>query len=220
MRYANFLGKTVDINNISFLMEKETCNLLLGLIKALESKDGYTAGHSQRVGDTAYDFASYIEMNDKERLTLKRAGYMHDIGKIGVRDDVLLKNGKLTDEEFAVIRSHSEIGFNILKPSIFYQDILDAVRFHHEKYAGGGYPGMVKGNDIPLFARIISLCDCYDAMNSDRIYRKALSIQKIIDIFAQDEFGQWDIDVKKKFIQFIKFENIFSASPIFEVRDI
>ena len=123
------------------------------------------------------------------------AGLLHDIGKIGVNDSVLRKPGALTDDEFAQIKMHPELGFNILKGIKQLSDILPAVLHHHENWDGTGYPHKLAGEDIPEIARVMAVADAYDAMTSDRPYRKGMSIEKVEQIFRKGSGQQWDARV-------------------------
>lgn len=143
------------------------------LMEALDAKDAYTKGHSDRVSTIAVEIAERIGFEDKELLM--RAALMHDIGKIAVPEAVLNKNGRLTDDEFALIQRHPQTGYDILSRSTVFLDIADIVLSHHERYDGSGYPRGLKGDEIPMAAQILSLADVYDALTSDRPYRKAMS---------------------------------------------
>lgn len=159
---------------------QDTESLLMGLlhslVAAVDAKDAYTCGHSVRVGKYARRLAQEagLELAAAERVYL--SGLLHDVGKIGVDDAVLRKPGKLTDEEFAQVKRHPEIGYGILKGIPQILDILPGVLCHHEKFDGRGYPQMLAGEQIPLLGRIMCLADSFDAMTSSRTYRKALSI--------------------------------------------
>lgn len=140
---------------------------------ALDAKDPYTAGHSQRVSDMALKVAQLMGLKDKDVEKIHIAAHLHDIGKIGVPDAVLNKEGKLTEDEFALIRKHPDIGAQILGKSHRLSELSDIVRMHHERYDGKGYPTGAAGVDIPVGARIIAICDSIDAITSNRCYRKA-----------------------------------------------
>jgi HD-GYP domain-containing protein (c-di-GMP phosphodiesterase class II) len=144
------------------------------LVGALEAKDLYTRGHSNRVGDMAYELAKHIGIKGEELNTIHIAGHLHDIGKIGVPDKILNKKGKLSESEWKAIKRHPEIGSNILNCSSKLKVISKLVLHHHERWDGKGYPWGLKGKDIPLGSRIIALCDSIDAMTSQRPYRKPI----------------------------------------------
>jgi len=145
------------------------------LVGALDAKDVYTAGHSERVGDMAHDLAEIYGLEEREMDSVHIAGHLHDIGKIGISDKILLKESALTDEEFEEIKKHPEIGSKILLNSTLLNEVSSIVLHHHERYDGRGYPNGLAGEDIPLGSRIIAICDSIDAMMSNRIYRPAFS---------------------------------------------
>lgn len=151
-------------------------DLILCIISALEARDPYTSHHSSRVAEMTETICELLGLDEDERELYHMAAHLHDIGKIGIRDDVLLKEGKLDDTEWEAMKSHSEQGYNILMNVKSFELIADVVRSHHERYDGKGYPDGLKGNDIPLGARIIAIADSIDAMISDRPYRKGLDI--------------------------------------------
>ena len=140
---------------------------------ALDARDPYTAGHSERVSDMALRVCQLIGLKKDDILKIHIAAHLHDIGKIGVPDSVLNKAGKLTDEEFAYIKKHPQIGAEILRKSNKLSELSDIVLMHHERYDGKGYPLGRAGADIPIGARIIAVCDSIDAITSNRCYRKA-----------------------------------------------
>ena len=152
------------------------------LISALEARDAYTRGHSEAVGRIVSGMVALTgaSRKDVERATI--GGRLHDIGKIGVPDAVLLKPGRLTDEEFRQIKLHPVIGEKILRPIESLADIRDIVLSHHERLDGKGYPAGLSGGQIPLTARITAVADCYHALTSDRPYRKGMPVQKALSI--------------------------------------
>lgn len=140
---------------------------------ALDARDTYTAGHSQRVSDMALKICQLIGLKEKDTEKIHMAAHLHDIGKIGVPDSVLKKEGRLTDEEFECMKKHTVIGAEILGKSTVLSELSEIVLMHHERYDGKGYPTGRAGNEIPVGARIIAICDSIDAMTSNRCYRKA-----------------------------------------------
>lgn len=140
---------------------------------ALDAKDPYTAGHSLRVSDMAQNIARMMGLKPEDVEKIHIAAHLHDIGKIGVPDAILNKEGKLTDEEWEAMKRHSDIGAEILSKSVHLKELMDMVRHHHERYDGKGYPAGLKGELIPVGARIIAICDSIDAMTSNRSYRHA-----------------------------------------------
>ena len=169
LRYAADLKKTY------WRMERAFLNSLLALANALEARDAYTRGHSDRVAVTARGLALASGLTSPAAETVAQAGRLHDLGKIGVPETVLGKCGPLTDEEWAVMRLHPLTGAQILAPLEFFGDGMLIVRHHHERFDGSGYPDGLRGAAIPLGARIVAVADVYDALTSDRAYRRRLS---------------------------------------------
>ncbi|MFC1952850.1 HD domain-containing phosphohydrolase [Chloroflexota bacterium] len=145
------------------------------LVHALEAKDFYTSGHSQRVADLSVAISNRLFLPKQSIEKIKMAGLVHDIGKIGIKEHILNKPAGLTNEEFKQVREHPEIGEYILSPIVDDTEILKLVRNHHERYNGTGYPDRLKGTQIPFGTRILAVADAYDAMTSDRPYRKAMN---------------------------------------------
>jgi HD-GYP domain-containing protein (c-di-GMP phosphodiesterase class II) len=170
--------------------------LLFGIIRALtaaiDAKDPYTSGHSERVARIAVRLAEELRMPAGKRSDLYLAGLLHDVGKIGIDDGVLKKSGPLTPEEFRRIQAHVEIGVTILKDLRKLHHILPGVRHHHESMDGTGYPDRLSGEQIPLEARILAVADSFDAMSSNRPYRRRLSLAQIDNILQQGRSVQWD----------------------------
>jgi HD-GYP domain-containing protein (c-di-GMP phosphodiesterase class II) len=192
------LGATA--NHMAIFLENATLyddlnTMFLGSLEALtasiDAKDRYTCGHSRRVAHLTQQLARAIGLDDETVDRMHIAGMVHDVGKIGVPERVLLKPGKLTDEEFAWIRRHPDMGYRILKDIPQLSDILPGVLHHHERWDGRGYPEGLKGDEIPLVARLIGLADAFDAMSSNRTYRAAMkraSVLKEIERFAGKQF--------------------------------
>ncbi|MGE4298986.1 MAG: response regulator [Desulfovibrionaceae bacterium] len=155
------------------------------LVNALEARDQYTRGHSESVARIAAGIGEVMgfERADIERLRI--AARLHDLGKIGVRDNVLLKQGRLTDEEYEAIKQHTIVGETILRPIPSMADILEAAGSHHEQWDGSGYPRGLAGEEIPLWGRLIAVADTYDALTSDRPYRKGMAVDKALSIVRE-----------------------------------
>jgi putative nucleotidyltransferase with HDIG domain len=151
------------------------------LISTIEAKDPYTNGHTKRVAKYANILAEEIGLSKKEQQTVSFGAALHDIGKLGVYENILNKSGELTEKEWKVIKSHPEIGDNIIKGMKFLESARDLVRHHHERLDGSGYPDGLEGEEISIGARIVAIADSFDAMTSDRPYRKALSFQEGIN---------------------------------------
>jgi putative nucleotidyltransferase with HDIG domain len=170
---AIYLENAILFQDVHGLM----MGLLHSLTSAVDAKDAYTCGHSERVALLSRQLAQQIGLTDAEVEQIYTAGLLHDVGKIGVPETVLQKTGKLTPEEFEQMKKHPEIGARILADVKQLKHILPGVLYHHERYDGRGYPTGLAGRNIPLMGRIICLADCFDAMTSNRTYRKALPLQ-------------------------------------------
>lgn len=151
------------------------------LVRALEERDAYTKGHTDRVTELSVKLAHFMHLDHKEIEKIRIAANLHDIGKIGIRDDILLKSGHLDADEYLRIQEHTIKGVEILKPIQSLKDVLPLILLHHERWDGEGYPTAIKGNDIPIGARIISVSDSYDAMTSNRPYRLHLTPSEAIE---------------------------------------
>jgi energy-coupling factor transport system substrate-specific component len=170
------------------------------LAKTIDAKDRYTNGHSFRVSEYAVKLAEQLGWSNEELEGLKREALLHDIGKIGIPDAVLNKPGKLTDEEFETIKGHTPIGKTILEGIDGMNSVADAAAYHHERYDGTGYPEGLEGKEIPLQARIISIADAFDAMRSDRVYRKGLDDDTIRRELLNGSGKQFDPELLTVFL--------------------
>jgi len=180
-------------------------SVILTLAVALDSKDPYTKGHSERVATLSAEFAAFIGLPEKEQSLIKKAGTLHDIGKIGIGDFILHKTGILTKEELRLIEQHTVIGENICRPLRSLSSILPAIRHHHERWDGMGFPDGLKGEDIPLMARILAIADSFDAMVSERPYRSPASMEEAIRRMALERSsGQWDPSFLNRFIDMMR----------------
>jgi len=171
------------------------------LVTALEARDEYTKGHTARVSAMALRLGRFMGLADVALRDLEIAANLHDIGKIGVRDAVLLKPGSLTDEEYAKIQEHAVIGAEILRPIASLRNVVPLIMYHHERWDGEGYPTCLKGEDIPLGARIIAVADAYDAMTSDRPYRGGMAPRQALDIIAEEMGKQFCPVCARAFLQ-------------------
>jgi HD-GYP domain-containing protein (c-di-GMP phosphodiesterase class II) len=191
-------------------------NTIQALIHSIEAKDPFTKGHSARVTWLSQQLGktSGCQIHDLELLQI--GGMFHDLGKIGIRENVLLKNGALTRSEYDHIKTHPEIGVRILQPLAELKEILPIVLHHHEHYDGSGYPAGLQGEEIPLLARVISIADAYDAMISARPYRKALPMHEAIRRLKAGAGTQFDahlIDLFLSIIQSNDFCQRFESEP-------
>lgn len=165
----------IENDRLNIDAEKNYFSIISALALAVEAKDLYSRGHQDRVAEYAVKIAEKLKLSEEEKNTLRDAGKLHDLGKIGVSDEILSKPGPLTEEEWGVMRTHPSVGEEILKPVKTLDHLRDLVRHHHEKLDGSGYPDGLKGDQISLLARILSVADIYDALRTNRPYRKALS---------------------------------------------
>ena len=168
---------------------------------ALEEKDRYTHGHSLRVSELSEAIGREMGFDQEGLRILRLGGLLHDIGKIGIPESILNKPGSLTEEEFKVIQTHPVEGERILKPIIREKEILHVVRHHHEKLDGTGYPDGLKGDDIPLVARIATVADVFDAMTSERAYRGAISQEEVLGHMRAETGRHFDPEVMAAFLK-------------------
>ncbi|MFD3157877.1 HD-GYP domain-containing protein [Haloimpatiens sp. FM7330] len=186
----------VDMRHMYFETIKSLSN-------AVEAKDRYTNGHSYRVADYAVGIARTMGLSEYKIEKIKIAAILHDIGKIGIPDTILNKPARLEDNEFLQIKEHPEIGSKILSEVKNLSDVMVIIKCHHERFDGKGYPEGRKEEEIPLESHIIAIADAYDAMTSDRPYRKAMDKSKAIDIISQEVGKQFHPTAAKAFIQYI-----------------
>ncbi|MFC1544771.1 HD-GYP domain-containing protein [Gemmatimonadota bacterium] len=179
-------------------------NVIAAMANAIEAKDEYTEGHNDRVSQLAVMLAQAGGLGLKEMEQVRMGGILHDIGKIGIPDKVLNKQGPLNGEEFAMIRSHPHQGERILLPLRSLKEVGDIVLSHHERYDGKGYPDGLSGEDIPLHARIVAIADSFDAMTTNRPYRKALSRERAIGELIQGAGSMWDPELVHLFIKVLQ----------------
>ncbi len=201
LTFIHKLSLRLENNTLYEITYNNLINTLKTLILTIEARDRYTKNHSERVTAVALEIAKELGCSEQERDAIRFGGYLHDIGKIGVRDTVLLKPGKLTKEEFEEIKQHPVIGDNIIQPLGSFPLERLLIRHHHERFDGTGYPDGLKGEEIPLIARILAVADTYDSMTSTRPYRKGLSHEIAIDEIKRCSGTQFDPEVAKAFFQ-------------------
>ena len=172
----------------------------LALTAAIEARDIETGEHCRELGTLGAQVATALGLSDQLQTTVRIGGYLHDIGKIAIADRILLKPGKLTDEEYAEIQRHAEIGGSIVQTHEAMTDIALIVRHHHERFDGRGYPDRLVSDDIPLGARIISIADAYSAMTNDRVYRKAIPAGEAWDRIRDNAGSQFDPALVETFL--------------------
>jgi putative nucleotidyltransferase with HDIG domain len=174
---------------------------LYAFVTALEVRDLYTRKHSTRVAEYAHMIAKEMDCTEEELNIISFAGSLHDIGKIGIRDDILLKPGRLTDEEYEKIKEHPVIGADIISKLGLWDQEMGIIRHHHERFDGKGYPDGIKGDEIPMLARILCVADSFDAMASDRAYRKKMEKSKVLDIIKKNSGTQFDPQAVEAFLR-------------------
>ena len=173
----------------------------IGILRqTVEAKDPYTRGHSDRVSEYSVLIGKKLGLDDKTLHILKIGGLFHDIGKIGIPDSILLKESKLSDEEYSQIKNHPMIGVHMLGDAAIFTDILPIVKHHHERYDGRGYPSQLVGEDIPYVARIAAVADTFDAMTSKRSYRDSLPIDVVRSEIERCSGTQFDPNIAKVFL--------------------
>lgn len=179
-------------------------NAIIALATAIEAKDPYTEGHVDRVANYALILGKEAGLAPWELQALRKAAILHDVGKIGIDESILLKPGSLTEEEFNQLKTHSVIGERICRPLGQNRLILEVILHHHERYDGKGYPDGLAGEDIPIAARIMAVVDAYDALTSDRPYRARRSQEQAVEILKQEAGKQFDPKLATAFISLLE----------------
>jgi len=170
------------------------------IVKTIEAKDEYTRGHTERVTEYSLLIGDEMGLSDEEKRRLEISALLHDVGKIGIPDAILGKPGKLTDKEFDAIKSHPKRGAEIMSSIKQMSDVLDGIKYHHERYDGKGYPERLKDDKIPAIARIICVADAFDAMTTDRPYRQGLAVEEAKRRLIENKWSQFDGDIVDTFI--------------------
>lgn len=165
--------------------------ILFALAQTVEQRDKYTGGHCQRLASLSVALGQAMGLVPEQLLALHRGGYLHDIGKIGIPDAVLFKQGKLSEAEWNIMRSHALAGEQICRPMKSMAPVLPVIRNHHERWDGSGYPDGLKGEGIPLLARILQVADIYDALTTARPYKPAFTHEESLDIMAEEAKRGW-----------------------------
>ena len=187
-------------------LEKAYLESIETLRYTVEAKDPYTRGHSDRVSEFSVLIGEKMGLSEAELKTLRIGGLFHDIGKIGIPDSILLKETKLSDDEYSEIKHHPSIGAHILSNATIFADIIPIVKYHHERFDGRGYPENLVGENIPLLARITSVADSFDAMSSRRTYRSSLEISIIIEEIRKNKGTQFDPKIADVFLDILENE--------------
>jgi hypothetical protein len=212
-RMSRFLFKTLEAERkLSFELRQTYDETLESLARALELRDIETAGHSHRVCETTKKLAGRINVDHDDMIEIHRGSLLHDIGKMGIKDSVLLKPGKLTSEEFKLMQKHTVYAYNLLAGIPYLARALEIPYCHHEKWDGSGYPRGLKGTEIPLSARIFSVVDVYDALTTDRPYRQAWSREKTVAYIKERAGTEFDPMVVEIFMKLIHEETDFAGS--------
>lgn len=195
-------------------MKKMYSETISALSNAVDAKDQYTSGHSHRVAEYAVEIAKRMGFNEAQIDKIRTAAILHDIGKIGVNENILNKPGKLEEHEFVEIRKHPEIGYNILLQVSNLSEVAKIIMYHHERYDGGGYPRGIGNDQVPIESYIISVSDAYDAMTTNRPYRPALDSDVAIQIIIDEAGKQFHPDVVKAFVRYMGYteERLIYAS--------
>jgi len=218
IRLLSSVGTILGIHISNVDLYQQQAELFSGAIQALSStidaKDRYTSGHSDRVARVSATLADTLGLDRPTQELIHLAGLLHDIGKIGIDDQVLNKPGALTDEEYEHVKQHPQLGYDILKGVRPLEKILPIVLHHHEAWNGQGYPSGLKGKETPQVARIVAVADAFDAMSSDRPYRKGMKDEKLDTIFREGAGSQWDPEVIDAFFAIRdKIRKISKAHP-------
>jgi len=205
--FTELLPRLRSLLRMKFLNEEldSAENVIYALARAIEAKDKYTQGHTERVSSYARQLGERLKLPSQDLSALYSGGILHDVGKIGIPDSILNKPAKLTEEEFDLIKKHPLIGAQICQPLQSVRNVIPIIRHHHEKMDGSGYPDGLKGEEIPLLARIMAIVDVYDALTTERSYRRALSPDESLGIlFSEADKGWWDKELLVEFGEMVR----------------
>ena len=214
MRLINQINDELSEKNEE--LEQAYLDIVKVLRQTVEAKDPYTRGHSDRVSAFSVLLGKQLDLSENDLETLRVGGLFHDIGKIGIPDKVLTKNERLTDKEFSQIMKHPSIGAQILGNTKVFQDIIPIVKHHHERFDGKGYPSKLSGDKIPYLVRIVTICDAFDAMTSNRSYRKALPMKTVISEIEKCKGTQFDPEIADAFLKIIDSDEVKSIQEEFK----
>lgn len=201
IKYIEQINK---IKSMNLELEHYLVDFAKILLQTVGAKDHYTEEHSRRVTLLADMFAKYLNLDKKQISDLQIGAAFHDIGKIGIPDNILLKTSRLTDEEYQVIKTHPVIAANIFSVSDIYKDIYPIMYYHHERYDGKGYPTGISGKQIPYLARILSICDSFDAIVSKRTYKEGATVEFALSEIEKGAGTQFDPELAPKFITMVE----------------
>jgi putative two-component system response regulator len=224
----DFLSKPIDLNELlartrSLLRLKQYTDelenaeaVLFSLAHSIEARDPYTHGHCERLAEMSARMGERLGVPEEQIKALRRAGVVHDIGKVAVPDSILLKPGPLTADETKVMQKHPVVGERICAPLKTFRLVLPIIRHHHEKHNGSGYPDGLSGDEIPLTARILQLSDVYDALTTDRPYKVAFTPEVALDLMGEEaERGWWDRGLFEAFREMIRLHHKDLAPDVF-----
>lgn len=202
--FSNQVAIAVENTRLRDELNETFYNTMQALAETIEMRDPYTGGHTRRVMEYSLAIGRRIGLTRREMVRLRLAAILHDIGKIGVRDIILLNPGRLTCEEFGEMRKHPEFGAAVLSRIKKLRGVIPGIKYHHERYDGSGYPEGLKGEAIPLLARIIAVADAFDAMTTNRPYRRGLSRENALAELQEHSGRQFDPMVVKAFLDYFK----------------
>lgn len=205
-----FSRKDYIMKKNKIILTTNTIAIIMTIIKTLEIKDTYTKEHSIRVADYALLLAEKLGMSKEEINDIYVMALLHDVGKIRISDNILKKSGKLTEEELKIIQKHTIIGENIIKSIPYIQNAAAGARYHHEYFNGKGYPDGLKGEEIPIEARIIAVADAFDAMTNDRVYKKKVDLETAKNEIIRGSNTQFDPYIAKNMLELINSEKLSS----------
>jgi putative two-component system response regulator len=193
---VNFRRMTTELDSAE--------QMVFSIARVVEARDQDTGDHCERLAKLGVALGERLGLDGEQITALRRGGYLHDLGKIGIPDEVLLKPGKLTADEWTIMKRHVEIGVEICSPLRSLQPVLPLIRHHHERFDGSGYPDGLSGEDIPLPARVFQVVDVYDALTVDRCYRAAMSVDEAVSVLKQEtEKGFWDASIVSAFLELL-----------------
>ena len=200
---VNFEEEIIDkFNNEQIKSSNHLAEIATSLAGAIDAKDPYTKGHSTSVSRYSEALARAINLPESEIEQISLGALLHDVGKIGIPENVLRKTSNLSDDEWKIMKQHPVIGAEkVLRPNPVLRELIPIVKYHHERIDGKGYPDGLKGDEIPLAARIVAIADTFHALVSDRPYRKGMPLDKACEILMSGAGIQWDEDLVRKFIQ-------------------
>jgi len=188
-------------------------SVLFSLARSIEGKDPYTHGHCERLAQYSARLGEHLKLSEEQLIALRRAGVVHDVGKIAVPDAILLKPGRLTTEEWTLIKEHPVVGERICAPLKSFRFVLPIIRHHHEKFDGSGYPDGLRGEAIPVTARVLQVVDVYDALTTERPYKKAFSVTDALQTMREEVAkGWWDSHIFEQFEGLVRSGTLDSLS--------